>query len=61
MNNDTLNRIISNMVTLQGKYRREYRALMFRALSPYERAAVTQAIRARSSESKRAVVRLNWN
>lgn len=59
MNNDTLNRIISNMVTLQGKYRREYKQLVFRTLSVYERAAVNQAIRARTNEAK--IVKLNWN
>ena len=54
-----LQRIIANLATLQGKYRREYRALMFRALSPYERAAVNQAIRQRTNEAK--IVKLNWN
>ena len=59
MNNDTLNRIISNMVTLQGKAKREYQQLCFKTLSVYERAAVNQAIRQRTNEAK--IVKLNWN
>ena len=60
MNNDTLNRIISNMVTLQGAAaKREYQQLCFRTLSVYERAAVNQAIRQRTNEAK--IVKLNWN
>ena len=59
MNNDTLNRIISNMVTLQGKAKREYQQLCFKTLSVYERAAVHQAIRARQQDD--VIKQLNWN
>ena len=59
MNNDTLNRIISNMVTLQGKAKREYKQLCFKTLSVYERAAVHQAIRARQQDD--VIKQLNWN
>jgi len=59
MNNFELERIISNMVTLQGKAKLDYQHLCFKTLSVYERAAVNQAIRARTNESK--IVQLNWN
>jgi len=59
MNNFELERIIRNMCSLQGKAKREYQQLCFKTLSVYERAAVNQAIRARSNESK--IVKLNWN